>query len=150
MASASKTMAAESTVLRRVWLALARTTTLFRLNTGMGWVCHGEPQRRQDGSILLPAGRPIALGFGRPDGKPVPGPGDLQGWTSIVVTPEMVGRRVAIYTSIETKESGGGRRRPDQVNWCGQVLAAGGIAGFAKSAEEAQKIVDGYQPPWGA
>ena len=105
---------------------------------------------------LTVPGRPEIFAIGdtanitMPDGKPVPGPGDLQGWTSIVVTPEMVGRRVAIYTSIETKESGGGRRRPDQVNWCGQVLAAGGIAGFAKSAEEAQKIVDGYQPPWGA
>lgn len=143
-------MASESNVMRRVWLGLAKTTTLFRLNTGMAWLSgmgKAGIVKLNDGSVLVKAARPIAVGFAYPDGKPVNGACDLPGWTSIVITPEMVGCKVAVFTSIETKRSQGGKTSADQLKWMGAVQLAGGIAGVANSPEAAQEIVANYRPP---
>lgn len=135
-------MAAESTVLRQCWLALGRVSRLFRVNTGMAWV--GRGIRQPDGNVLVIGGRPIALGFGMPNGKPLKGASDLIGWTDVEITPAMVGRHVPIFTGIETKESGGGDERAEQINFIEQVRKAGGIAGFAHTPAVAQSIVSDW------
>jgi len=143
-------MAAEGNVLRAVWLAVARTTTLFRLNTGMAWMSGLGPKgvrKLEDGSVHILQARPISVGFTKPDGKPVVGAADLQGWTTITITPEMVGARVAVMTSIEVKRTEGGRVSGDQANWREAVQRAGGIAGVANSPEAAREIVASYRPP---
>lgn len=143
-------MATEGNVLRQVWLAVARTTTLFRLNTGMAWMSGLGPKgvrKLEDGSVHILQARPISVGFTRPDGKPVVGACDLPGWTEVVITPEMVGCLVAVFTSIEVKRGDGGRTTADQVNWRDAVLRAGGIAGVANSPEAARAIVADYRPP---
>lgn len=130
----------ESNVLRAAWLAVAELgTTLFRVNTGKAWV--GKAIRQPDGNVLIIGGRPVALGFGMPNGDPLVGTSDLIGWTTVEITPEMVGRRVAVLTAIETKESGGGDKREGQVNFIKRVREAGGIAGFASSPAAAQALV---------
>lgn len=139
----------ESNVMRGAWLALAKFSRLFRLNTGLAWMSNLGPagvQRLSDGSVLIQAARPVALGLGMPNGKPLNGASDLQGWTSIVITPEMVGCTVAVYTAIEAKESDGGRKSGDQLNFIDRIHLDGGIAGFACSAEEAVAIVQSYRP----
>lgn len=136
----------ENSVLRAAWLRLGRVSALFRLNTGMAWLSGGGAVRRlQDGSVLVPNARPVALGLGKPDGKPLVGASDLIGWTSVVVTPDMVGCTLAVFTSLECKETAGGRRSEGQRNFVDQVRAAGGIAGFASSADEAESIVVGFR-----
>ena len=140
-------MAAESTILRQAWIAVAATTVLFRVNTGKAWAGGGPPRRLVDGSVVLPAARPIALGFSRPSGEPVAGTSDLIGWTPMRVTADMVGRQVAVFTAIETKKSKGGRTSDDQINFIEQVIKAGGIAGVANSPEAARQIVQDYRPP---
>jgi hypothetical protein len=65
------------------------------------------------------------------------GSADLIGWQSIEVTPEMVGRRLAVLVSIEVKGPGG-RVRPEQKNWAEQVARVGGVAVIARSVEEAK------------
>jgi len=138
----------ESNVLRHVWLAVAATSVLFRVQTGKAWVSSLGPKairRLNDGSIVIPAARPVALGFGRPNGDPVVGTHDLVGWTSIVITPEMVGMTVAVLTTIETKHSDGGTRTEEQVSFCEAVRAAGGISGFASSPDMAQRIIFDYR-----
>jgi hypothetical protein len=141
----------ESNVQRAAWLAVgaigsrfksAVRTVLFRVNTGKGWI--GKAERRTDGSVIIHGGRPVALGFGLANGDPVVGAADLNGWTSIVVTPEMVGTRAAIFTSIECKRTTGGRTSKDQENWIETVRAAGGIAGVANTPAIAQSIVSDY------
>lgn len=139
----------EGTVQRAIWLGLARASRLFRVNTGQAWLSglgQRGVSRLEDGSVLIRAARPIALGLGMPDGKPLGGASDLQGWSSVLITPEMVGCKVAVFTAIECKESGGGRKSDDQRNFIDQVRLAGGIAGFASSVEEALSIVSGYRP----
>lgn len=140
-------MAAESTVMRQVWAAVAASTILFRCNTGKAWTGFGPPRRLTDGSVVLAQARPIALGFSRPSGDPVNGTPDLIGWTPVVITADMVGCTCAVFTAIETKRTTGGRTSTEQANFIAQVQRAGGIAGVANTPEAAVAIVRGYQPP---
>jgi len=60
---------------------------------------------------------------------------DLIGWTRVVITPEMVGQTVAVFTSIECKREGWkpnptDKREQAQRTWAEAVTLAGGIARF--------------------
>lgn len=139
-------MASEATVQREVWLALGSESRLFRVNTGKAWVSGAGPaQRLQDGSVLVPAGRPIALGLGMPNGAPVVGCSDLLGWTPVVVTQAMVGQTLPVLTAIETKRTKNGRASAEQLHFIGQVVQVGGIAGIANSADAARAIVESWR-----
>ena len=52
----------------------------------------------------------------------------------------MVGQRVAVFTSLEVKAERG-RVSPEQRQWLEAVQAAGGIAGVARSVEEAERLL---------
>ena len=52
----------------------------------------------------------------------------------------MVGQQVAVFASIEVKTPTG-RVRPEQQQWLDAVQAAGGVAGIARSVEDAQQIL---------
>lgn len=69
------------------------------------------------------------------------GSGDLIGYRVVTVTPEMVGRRVAVFTSAEVKNERG-RESPEQVAWREHIASVGGLAFVARSVEEAQKHLD--------
>ncbi len=138
----------EGGVQRLIWLALARTTVLFRNNAGKAWLSGGGKVRRlEDGSVVVPFARPIALGLAKTNGDSPDGMHDLVGYTSITITPEMVGRRVAVFTSIEAKESGGGEVTAEQQKFCEVIRKAGGISGIASSPAMAQLIINEYCPP---
>ena len=142
-------MASEATVQRTVWLALAgrsRTrVTLFRSNSGKAYLSGGgKVFFDTNGTAHVPFARPVALGLALTSGDTVPGLADLTGWTDITITPDMVGRHVPVFTVVETKESGGGRRRDSQINFVQQVQKAGGIAGFAASEAQANEIIDAW------
>lgn len=144
-------MAAESTVQRQIWLGLGTIARLFRTNSGKAWLSGGgAPQRLTDGSVRIPGARPVALGLALPSGDPVNGQSDLCGWTSVVITPEMVGQKVAVFTAVETKRTKGGRASQDQINFVEQVRAQGGIAGIANSLEAAKNIFDEWARRVGA
>lgn len=87
------------------------------------------------GLLYTEAGAPVKAGLGT-------GTSDLVGWRSVVITPEMVGQRIAQFVAIETKAPAGGHRRQEQKNFVKIVNDMGGRAGFARSIEEAQAIVD--------
>ena len=137
-------MATESSVQRSIWLASAALAgvVLFRANSGKAWLGMGPPRRLTDGSVVLPGGRPVALGLALASGAPVAGQGDLLGWRTITVTPEMVGKKCCIFTSIECKESKGGKTSPDQIRWRDIVIASGGFACVASSSDEAKRILN--------
>ena len=142
-------MSSESFVQRSVWMALARRAlsrvTLFRTNSGKAWLSGAGPAKRlTDGSVVVPSARPIGLGMCMVNGDTMPGLGDLTGWTDVEITPAMVGRRIPVFTMIETKASGGGRKRDNQINCIQQVQMAGGIAGFAASERQANEIIDAW------
>lgn len=63
--------------------------------------------------------------------------GDLIGWQSVLITPELVGHTIARFTSRECKKPGwkysGSEREIAQLRWASVVTAAGGDACFASS-----------------
>lgn len=67
------------------------------------------------------------------------GSSDLIGLQSIVVTPDMVGKRLAVLVAIETKTMKG-RAREEQVAFLNTVAQAGGLCGIARSIEDAERI----------
>lgn len=68
------------------------------------------------------------------------GASDWLGWVSLIITPEMVGMRVAIFTAVEAKKDGEDADE-NQDKFIKLVLAAGGRAGVARSAEDAEGII---------
>lgn len=128
--------------LRRILLACSRgSSRLFRNNIALAWVGKAQKIDRActvtvgPGDVVIRGARPLHAGL-------IAGSGDLIGWHSFVVQPEDVGRRVAVFASLEAKE-GTGRLSPEQRNFRDQVLAAGGIAGEVRSVEDATRLLVG-------
>jgi hypothetical protein len=88
--------------------------------------------RNNTGTLRDQHGRPVSFGLCK-------GSADLIGWRTVTITPEMVGQQMAVFTSIEVKTATG-RLRPEQQQWLDAVQAAGGIAGVARSVEDALRI----------
>ncbi len=97
-------------------------------------ISHGDIKvfRNNTGTLRDQHGRPVQFGLAK-------GSADLIGWRTVTVTPEMVGTQVAVFLSIEVKTPTG-RLRPEQQQWLDAVQAAGGIAGVARSVEDAQRL----------
>ena len=111
-------MASEQSIQQHIRLTCSTgATRLFRNNTG---------------TLRDQHGRPVSFGLAR-------GSADLIGWRTVTITPEMVGQQVAVFTSIEVKTATG-RLRSEQKLWLDKVQSAGGIAGVARSVEDALRI----------
>lgn len=116
----------ESAILKRIMLACSNGATRL--------------MRNSSGAYKDPSGRFIRYGL------PSSGGGaDLVGWTSIVVTPEMVNKKVCIFTAIEVK-SDKGKLRPEQKIFLDAVHDAGGISIEARSEQEAMDGIRTYKP----
>lgn len=140
----------ETPNLRAIWPAVCSLgrTVLFRLNTGKAWVSGAGPVKRMpDGTVLVPAARPVTLGFGLMSGGSVVGAADLIGWHSLEITPAMVGCRVAVFVSVEAKRPTNGVATEDQIRWMGLVRDDGGIAVIANTPAVAQDAVKNFTPP---
>lgn len=109
---------------------------LFRNNVGTGWV--GERVRHEPDLLVLRNPRPLHAGL-------CVGSSDLIGWRTITVTPEMVGQQVAVFVAVESKSLRGSAKEA-QTNFIEAVRRAGGLAGVARSVEDAREILDGGQP----
>jgi len=110
----------EAAIQQQVRLALsAAGSVAFRNNIG----AYQDPKTN----------RPIRYGVCNPGGS------DLLGWTPVVVTHDMVGTTIAVFTAVEVKTSTGKPTEP-QLNFIAQVLRAGGFAGIARSGADAVAI----------
>lgn len=69
-----------------------------------------------------------------------PGASDLIGATPVVITQDMVGSTIAVFTAIECKTATG-RASPEQLNFIEFVRKIGGFAGVARNKEDARKIM---------
>lgn len=128
----------ETNLLKRIQLKLPPNARLFRNNTGMGWA--GQIFRKTAESITLINYRPLHAGL-------CAGSSDLIGWTVIEITPEMVGKRIAVFTAVECK-SPSGRISVEQKNFINAVQSSSGIAGVARSVEDAYKIMTNGRPKY--
>lgn len=116
-------MASEQQIQQEIRIACGTgDTRLFRNNTG---------------TLRDQNGRPVQFGLCK-------GSADLIGWKRVTITPDMVGTTVAVFVSIEVKTATG-RLRPEQQQWLDAVQAAGGIAGVARSVEDAIRLTGAEQ-----
>jgi hypothetical protein len=112
-------------------LGAMRNVRIFRNNVGVGFV--GTPRDESGGIVTLVNYRRIRFGL-------FPGSSDLIGWKTVTVTSDMVGKKVAIFLSIEAKAPG---KKPnaDQKNWITQVNECGGIAGAVDCVADAENLI---------
>lgn len=119
----------ESAILHRVMLALTGIgARLLRNNSGSAYM--GDATYLKDGSVLIRNPRHVKFGVGNPGGA------DLIGWMPYTVRPSDVGRQLALFTAVETKQPGG-RVSPEQRQFLSAVEAAGGVSVVAYEADSA-------------
>lgn len=131
----------EGNLMKSVMLALGKIpgVRIFRNNTGKAWIGKSAviTSRRQiwvnPGDVIIENGRFFHAGL-------CVGSSDLIGFKSVQVTPEMVGKRVAIFLAPEIKTAKG-RPSPEQLNFIKMVTDFGGIAYVATTEAEAVEFL---------
>lgn len=100
--------------------------------------------RNNSGGFKDETGRLVRYGLGQVSNNQAFKSSDLIGWTEIVVTPEMIGQRLAIFTAIEVKSEkwkpSKDEREEKQNNFIKWVKSRGGIASMVNSVEEFVKV----------
>jgi hypothetical protein len=86
----------EGKEIREILKDLPQSKRLFRINSGTGWV--SNVKKWVKGNLILKKPRPLQAG---PEGWP-----DLCGWEEIEITPDMVGKKVAVFVFEEVKMTG--------------------------------------------
>lgn len=114
--------------------ALCDEGLFFRANVGQAWT-GSRIERLPGGRVLIHDARPFTTGL--PAGF-----SDIFGEVPVVVTPEMVGQTVGIFSTVEVK-SLRGRATDPQERFIAAVKRAGGRAGVARSVADAIDIVKG-------
>lgn len=127
-------MTAEGDLQSRIRLAVGRVphARLFRNVVAQAWTGH-LVTGPDHGVVTLARAQRIKAGL-------ADGSADLIGWTTIVVTPEMVGQRLAVFVSGEVKTANG-RVAAEQANWLHAVTEAGGRAAVLRSEDDALRLV---------
>lgn len=129
----------ESKIGKQVQAAWSREgNRLWRNNVGVGWVGKSIFIKEQCGATLYPGdviirqARPLHAGL-------CEGSADYIGFRRVVITPEMVGKTLAVFSSVETKVPKTGKLSAVQQNWQQMVNDLGGIGIVATSVEESLK-----------
>lgn len=94
---------------------------LWRNNVGQGWV--GKTIRRGN-SVIINNPRPLHAGL-------VKGSSDIIGLTKIKITPDMVGKEIAVFTALELKTSST-RTTKEQKSFINIVNMSGGIGAIVR------------------
>ena len=124
----------EQNIQNKIRLSVSQKTktTLFRNNTGNVWT--GVVKNTTDGGKYIQNPRPFIAGL-------CVGSSDLIGWTERVITSDMVGQKIAVFTALEVKDIKKSKTSPEQLNFIEKVKNSGGIAGVVKSSDEAILLV---------
>lgn len=133
----------EHAIQNEIRNALVDDCHLFRANVGVGWQGVGRPFKTphpitvnmNPGDVLLRQARPFDTGL-------PPGFADTFGWVPVEITPDMVGKKFAMFIGLEIK-SQSGAVRDNQIAFVNAVNRAGGRAGFARSVADAYDIIRG-------
>jgi len=105
--------------------------------------------RNNSGALLDSTGRPVRYGLGnisKEHNERIKS-SDLVGITSIVITPDMVGKTIGVFTAVEVKEAAWNpdkkldAREQAQLNFINWVKSLGGYAGFANGVDKLQNIL---------
>lgn len=116
-------------------MANQETELQQRIRLALGLLPDVRLWRNNSGKLPDPrTGRWVQFGVASPGGS------DLIGYRSVEITPDMVGRRIAVFTAIEIKTPTG-RATPAQKHFIEHIRKAGGIAAIVRSVAEAQRVL---------
>lgn len=138
-------MARESVLLRDILAALGALpgVILFRNHVGRAWqgsakhVKAGQLYRIPADGVYIPHARPCAVGL-------APETPDIVGMRSVTITPDMVGRTIAVFAGVEVKTEDG-RIQAGQAHCIAVFSRMGARVGIARDIETARAILDGAQ-----
>ena len=121
----------------------AKNTNIYKISKPSNIITF----RNNIGMYYDERGFPVCYGVaGKPDAKkPSLGGSDFIGWESVIITPDMVGKRVAIFRADEIKADDcneGTVTIAAQENFIRVVNAAGGRAGFVRRPIDIELIDD--------
>lgn len=132
----------ETNIVRRVMLKIGAVpgVRIFRNNIGNAWI--GKSKKftsRQTviveaGDVLIKSARYFEAGL-------CVDSSDLIGFRSVIVTPEMVGKQIAVFTAAEIKTATG-RASKGQVNFIDMINKMGGIGFIARNENEAFEFIN--------
>lgn len=102
--------------------------------------------RNNSGAFYDQSGRFVRYGLGSFTEADRMASSDWIGITPVLITPEMVGQLLGVFTAVETKSSDWKFNKSDkrslyQSNFIDMVIAAHGYAGFATSVNDFRKII---------
>lgn len=118
-----------------ILLSLGRgDSRLFRNHVGQGWT--GKLARTEGPFTILMNARRCTFGL-------AVGSSDVVGWTTVTITPEMVGQRIAVFSALEIKRTKGGVTSEEQSKFVAAVQRAGGLAGVVRNPDEGAAILGG-------
>ena len=133
----------ETTLLHKILVAMTSgLSRAFRNQAGVGYYGKVEHYHKpgvanlQAGDVVIRNARVLRSGL-------AVGASDIIGWTSRTVTPEWVGRRVAVFTAVEVKSRTG--LTEQQADFLSAVHYAGGYSCEAHSVEFVQQM-SGWVP----
>lgn len=115
----------------RIAVGKEQSATLFRANVGEAWT--GTLASSNLNRVVIEDARRFRSGL--PIGFP-----DLFGFRTVTVTPEMVGKKLAVFAFLEVKKPGG-RTSKAQEKMHAFLHEAGAVGGVARSAEEAVTLL---------
>lgn len=122
----------ETRIQHQIQLALSEAGCLaWRNETSGAWL--GKVIHKAGNQVTLTDAHMMTFGL-------CVGSSDLIGCTPVVITEDMVGQTIGCFTAIEVKTPKG-RPTNEQTNFIDAVLRAGGIAGIARSPEEALRLL---------
>lgn len=123
----------EIPLMKFLQLALGgRRDTRAMRNHVAGEAWHGQAIQLPNGDVLLKNPRRVQCGLGT-------GTSDLIGWHTVTVTPEMLGRKLAVFLAVEVKARTG-RLSDEQKAFLRCIKAAGGIALALRESQEPESI----------
>lgn len=113
---------------------------LFRRNAGMGWA--GKAERYTTTRTVVIRPEDVVIRNARPLHAGDEGMADIDGCISVVITPEMVGQRVAVAVYVEAKAPRG-MVRPTQYAFIQLMQRMGARAGICRSEDDVRKVLTG-------
>lgn len=110
--------------------------------------------RNNNGMAYAPNGRPIYFGLGNEskESTKIMKSSDFIGVTPVTITPDMVGKTIGVFTSIEVKAKGfkvknsynPNSREFLQQKWNDMVSMHGGISGFASDQSQLDDVMHNF------
>lgn len=130
----------EGDLMRSIMLRLSRIpgTKVFRNNVATAWVGASKMFNKPEtvnvkpGDVLIHNARILHAGL-------CVGSSDIIGFKSVVVTPEMVGKTIAIFAGVEIKTASG-KLSKEQIAFIDTLNRFGAIGAVARNEDEAEHL----------